>query len=142
MFGGHVFIFEPVCFFVGKVYHAFDARSHVHLHLTAAGKRSVTAITVLQGFVHAIAENVSVHGEVIENVLHRAAGLIEQGKQKVLGIELRVPVALDNFVRARKRILRALGESIKAHHSFSLRQYYSLNPNARQSNFCGAQQKT
>jgi hypothetical protein len=42
--------------------------------------------------------------------------LFDQGEQDVLGVDLVVPVALDNFGGALGRLLGALGESIKSHH--------------------------
>ena len=47
-------------------------------------------------------------------------GLIEQCEEQMLGVKLRVAIALDDFVGAGEGVLCSFGEPLKAHHKMCL----------------------
>jgi PncC family amidohydrolase len=74
----------------------------------------------LECLVDALAEELRIDARFFENGLHRAAGLFDQREQEMLRIELRVAIALNDFMGARKRVLRSFGESLESHHGSCL----------------------
>ena len=116
MFGGDVVVFEAIGFFVGYVDDPFDARRHIDLGLTSA------AIRIVQFSGRSGAPRRRADAElryrrlVVPERLDRAAGLLDERQQEMLGIELRMTIALYDLVGASERVLSAFGESVKSHH--------------------------
>jgi len=113
--GGNVLVLEPVGFFVGQVNNALDARGDEDLSCPAAvdgglGRRA-------QHVVQAPLNHRLLDAELLQDLRDHSLRLFQQRQQDVLGVHLVVPVALQNLISPCGRVLRALGETIKTHHS-------------------------
>ena len=79
-------------------------------------------------FVDALRAELRNRRSSVEDVLDSAAGLFDQRQQEMLGVELRMTIALDDLVGACERILSAFGESVKSHHRPFLLSDDNYNP--------------
>ncbi len=127
MLSGDVFVAQAVGFLVGEVDDPLDARGDKHLIRAVPVDRRFRAGA--QDFVQTRTHRAHVHRQSFENLRDHAVGLFQQGEQDVLGIDLIVTVALQNFVGSCGGVLRAFGKSLKTHHSglhLMLRRLYPI----------------
>ena len=116
MLGGNVLVAQLVGLFSGEVDDALDARRDEHLAGTAAVDGGPGADA--QHLVEAGTDGTAVHVELRQQLRDGAVFLLQQGQQDMLGIDLVLAVALQDFVGAGGGILRAFRKAFKAHHGW------------------------
>jgi len=112
--GGDVFVLELVGFFVGDVHDALDPRGDEDLPCAAA--KDVGLGAGAQDVVEPLLEGVGVDLEQFKQLADDAFRLFDQRQQYMLGIDLVVPVALDDLSGALCGFLGTFGKSVKSHH--------------------------
>ena len=55
--------------------------------------------------------------QALQKLRHDTVGLLQNGQQDMLGIDLIMPITLQNLVGSGRSILRSLGKAFKPHHS-------------------------
>ncbi len=114
MFGGDVFVFQPVGFLVSHVNDPLDARGDEDL--PRAPTEDVGLGAAAQHIIKLFAQLADIHVEHFEQLGDRAVGLLDQRQQDVLGVNLVVSVALDDLRGALGSFLSALGKAVESHH--------------------------
>ena len=72
-----------------------------------------------QDIVHAGAQRARVNVQALQDLWHDAVGLLQQGEQDMLGIDLGMAVPAQDFVGAGGGVLSAFGEAIESDHGMS-----------------------
>lgn len=118
MLGGDVLILELVGFLVSDVHDALDPRGDEDLACAAAEDVGLGAGA--QNVVEPLFEGVGVDLEQLEQLADNAFRLFDQGQQYMFGIDLVVPVALDDLSSPLGGFLGTFGKSVKSHHRGTL----------------------
>ena len=105
MFGGDVFILQAVGFFICQIDNPFHARGDKNLPGPAAENVGLGGGT--QGCIQPVREGRGVDVKQLKDLGDNTAGLFDQRQQDMLGINLVVPITLDNFGGTLGSFLRA-----------------------------------
>jgi len=117
MLGRDELILETIGFLVGDVDDPPHARCDEHLRLLPAAAVDIHPRRCTQQVVRLHCHRSSIDAELLQNLTDHALGLFKQREQNVLGVDLRVAIALEHPHGALRCFLCALGESIESHHS-------------------------
>jgi len=116
MLGGDVFILQPAGFFIRQVNDALDARRDEDLPLSTS--KNAGFGTGAQNVIQPFRQHGWVHFEDFQDLRNHSLGLFNQCQEHMFGINLVMPVALDDLGSTLGSFLGSFSKTIKSHHRF------------------------
>ena len=86
----------------------------------SAAAKNVSFGARFENIIQSFSQNFWIHLEYFENLRNDPFGLFDQRQQHMFGIDLIMPIALDNLGCSLGSFLSSLCKSIKSHHKGSV----------------------